>query len=46
MQLFFKILNGMANKVDSDWTVPSVAVWSESSLFAYDILSDTLVYVI
>ena len=36
MHLLLKILNGMAN--------PSGAVWSVSALFAYIILSDTLVF--
>ena len=36
MQLFLKILSGMANSVDPDQTAPS--------LFAYVILSDTLVF--
>ena len=44
MQLFPKISSGMAC-VDPDQTAPSAAaVWSRSTLFAYDILSDTLVY--
>ena len=34
----------MANSVDPDQTAPSGAVWSGSALFAYAILSDTLVY--
>ena len=34
----------MANSVDPDQTAPSGAVWSGSKLFAYAILSDTLVY--
>ena len=35
----------MANSVDPDQTAPaSGAVWSESALFAYDILSETLVF--
>ena len=33
----------MANSVDSDQTAPSGAVWSGSALFAYAILSETLV---
>ena len=44
MQLFLKILSGMANSVDPDQTAPSGAVWSGSALFAYVILSDTLVF--
>ena len=44
MQLFLKILSGMANGVDPDQTAPSGAVWSVSTLFAYAILSTTLVY--
>ena len=43
MQLFLKILSGMANSVDPDQTAPS-AVWSGSALFAYVILSDILVF--
>ena len=34
----------MANYVDPDQTAPSGAVWSGSTLFAYAILSETLVY--
>ena len=34
----------MANSVDPDQTAPSGAVWSGSALFAYAILSETLVY--
>ena len=34
----------MTNSVDPDQTAPSGAVWSGSALFAYVILSDTLVY--
>ena len=34
----------MANSVDPDQTAPSRAVWSGSVLFAYAILSETLVY--
>ena len=44
MELFLKILNGMANSVDPDQTAPSGTVWSGSALFAYVILSDTLVF--
>ena len=44
MQLFLKILIGMATIVDSDQTAPLGAVWSGSTMFAYDILSDTLVF--
>ena len=44
MQLFPKIVSGMANSVDPDQTAPSGAVWSGSALFAYAILSETLVY--
>ena len=44
MQLFPKIPGGMANSVDPDQTAPSGAVWSGTTLFAYAILSDTLVY--
>ena len=38
MQMFRKILSGMANNVDSDQTAPL-----GSALFAFVILSDTLV---
>ena len=34
----------MANSVDPDHTAPSGAVWSGSALFAYAILSATVVY--
>ena len=34
----------MANSVDPDQTAPEGAVWSGSALFAYAIMSDTLVY--
>ena len=44
MQLFLKILNGMANSVDPDQTAPSGAVWSGSALFAHVIFSETLVH--
>ena len=44
MQLFLTILSEMANNVDPDQTACSRAVWSGSALFAYAILSDTLVY--
>ena len=40
MQLFLKILSGMANNVDPD----QIAVWSGSALFAYVMLSVTLVF--
>ena len=33
----------MANSIDPDQTAPSGAAWSGSILFAYDILSATLV---
>ena len=35
----------MANSEDPDQTAPAGAVWSGSALFAYAILSETLVYV-
>ena len=41
MQLFLKILSGTANSVDPDQTAP---VGPGSALFAYVILSDTLVF--
>ena len=44
MQLFLKLLSGMANSVDPDQTAPSGAVWSGSTLFAYTVQSETLVY--
>ena len=34
----------MANNVDPDQTAPSGAVWSGSALFAFVILSETLVF--
>ena len=34
----------MANSEDPDQTAPLWAVWSGSALFAYGILSDTLVF--
>ena len=34
----------MANSLDPNQTAPEGAVWSGSTLFAYDILSDLLVY--
>ena len=37
------MLNGIANSEDPDQTAPSGAVWSGSALFAYGILSETLV---
>ena len=40
VQLFLKILSGMANCIDPDQT----SIWSGSTLFAYKILSDALVY--
>ena len=44
MQLFLKILNGMADSADPDQTAPERAVRSGSTLFAYSIFSETLVY--
>ena len=44
MQLFPKSFSGMANYVDPDQTAPTGAVWSGSALFAYAILSTTLLY--
>ena len=44
MHLSLKILNGIANSEDPDQTAPSGAVWSGSALFAYGILSETLVF--
>ena len=34
----------MANSVEPDQTAPSGAVWSGSAMFAYAILSETLVH--
>ena len=42
MQLFLKILSGMANSVDPDQTASSGAVWSGSTLFVYAILSENI----
>ena len=44
MQLLLKISSAMANSVDPDQTAPSGAVWSGSTLFAYTISSETLIY--
>ena len=44
MQLFLKILSGIANSADSDHTAPSTAVLSGHALFVYAILSDILVH--
>ena len=44
MQLFHKIFSGMANSLDPDQTAPRGAVWSRSALFAYAILSETLMH--
>ena len=44
MRLPLKMLSGMANSEDPDQTAPSGAVWSGSALFAYGILSETLVF--
>ena len=44
MQLFLKLLSGIANSVDPDQTAPSEAVWSAFALFAYVILSDSLMF--
>ena len=44
MHLLLKILSGMENSVDPDQTAPTEAVWSGSALFAFVILSDTLVF--
>ena len=44
MQFFLKILSRMANKVDPDLTAPSGAVWSGSTLFAFAIWSELLLY--
>ena len=43
MQLFLRILSGLANSVDSDQIALFGAVWSWSILFAYAILSEILV---
>ena len=44
MLFVLKILSGMTNSIDPDQTAPSGAVWSGSALFAYAVLSETLVY--
>ena len=44
MQLFLKMLRGMANSEDPDQTASSGTVWPGSALFAYDSLSETLVF--
>ena len=44
MQLFLKTLSGMTKSVDLDETAHSAAALSGSALFAFSILSDTLVY--
>ena len=44
MHLFLTMLSGLANSVDPDQTAPAWAVWSGFALFAYDILSETLVF--
>ena len=44
MKLFLEILSGMANSEDLYQNAPSRAVKSGSALFAYAILSTTLVY--
>ena len=44
MQLFLKVLSGMANNEDSDQTVSEVAVRSWSSVFAYAVLPEILTY--
>ena len=38
------MLSGITNSEDPDQTAPSGAVWSGSALFAYGILSETLVF--
>ena len=38
------MLSGNTNSVDPDQTAASGAIWSGSALFAYHILSETLVY--
>ena len=48
MQLCLRLLSGIANSVDTDHTAhtdqTAPSVWSGSALFAYVILSATLVY--
>ena len=44
MEMFLKIYRGMANIVDPGQTAPSGAVWSGSTLFAYAIFLETLVF--
>ena len=43
IDLFHKILDGMANNEDTTQAIPTEAVWSEFSLFAWNILSEKLV---
>ena len=42
--LFHKILSEMAKNVDPDQTAPSGAVWSWTTLFAYTVFSEKIVY--
>ena len=44
MKLSIKIFCWMANNIDPDQTGPSEAVWSGSAVFAYAIMSATVVY--
>ena len=44
MLLLLNKLGGVANSVDPDQTAHSGEVWSESTFFAYPILSDIFVY--
>ena len=44
MQLILKIPSGIANSVTRNQTIPSGTVWSGSTLFAYAILLETLMY--
>ena len=44
MQLVLKIPSGIENSVNPDQTAPEGAVRSGSTLFAYAILSETLVF--
>ena len=44
MQVFLKVLSGMANRIDPDQTTPKGTVCCGSILLAYAILSEIMVY--